>query len=833
MRSYFHLALGWLSPTFCLSAATFIQNPSFESNYNETFPHYGTIDSWIGGSGVNESGGPFHNGATPIPDRARIGFQQGSGSLGQEITGLTPGRQYWVQFWYDARNCCGGTIDIITKFEADELDRIGNVRPAMLNSRPYHSRSVAFTPNVEMGILAFNTVAGGDATANFDAVTIIERDTNNVVVFNPSFEASGIIPAAGELTSLPGWEISGVVGVDDGSAGHANNGAIPEQDLAAFIQGAGSITQSVANLVIGKTYQVSLAYNAKTGTTPHIRVKAGNNVLFEEDVTPVGVANPYKTRTASFVASDITAVLSIEQTKDGTDVLLLDDVRVIGETTKPLPPLQIAPSAAELAPGEKTTISITVPTELLIVKGATLTFRSPNTNVIRLTNTDADGIVALNFLKDGTNRQTIELEAVARGATRLEIVDAAGLTAENDVAASVVTSFVRNSSFESSPAPGGVGYGSILAWNTPPSGVGLNKAAGPFHDNGAIPDREQVAFIQGSGTISQAIAGLTPNKKYALQFFYNVRNCCGGAMSLAVRFDGTTLTNISQITPAGEQNSYHYLELELAPTNSSGLLEFTSTAVGDASLLLDAVSIIQRDPGAIAIINPSFEASGSPANVGYVQPNRIAGWEATGGGRGININGAGPFTDNGLSSDQDRVLLMQGITSVSQPLTGFQPNQEYTLMFEVNGRMCCGPEPIAYRVTFNDGVLVEEEITPVGQQNPFILKHLFFTPTAADGTLIFEHTTPAGDHTLLLDNIRIVKGHIAEVPPVPTLAASASSGNIRITWPTSFAGFSLESTSILPGGWAAVATAPTVEGNNNVVVEASGSGRKFYRLVSP
>jgi hypothetical protein len=830
MKVHYQIALAWLLPTIGLSAATFIQNPSFESNYNETFPHYGAIDSWIGGSGVNESGGPFHNGATPIPDRSRVGFQQGSGSLGQEITGLTPGRQYWVQFWYDARNCCGGTIDIITKFEADQLDRIGNVRPAMLNSRPYQSRSVAFTPNAESGVLAFNTIAAGDATANFDAVTIVERDTNNVVLFNPSFEASGIIPAAGELTSLPGWEISGIIGVDDGSAGHANNGAIPEQDLVAFIQGAGSITQSVANLVVGKTYQVSLAYNAKTGTTPHLRVQAGANVLFEEDVAPVGGANPYKTRNASFVASDITAALSIAQTKEGTDVLLIDNVRVVGETTKPLPPLQISPSTAELAPGEKTTVSITVPTELLAIKGATLTFRSPNTNVIRLANTDGDGIVGLNFVKDGTNRQTIELEAVARGSTRLEIVDAAGLTVENDVAASVVTSFVRNSSFESSVAPGGVGYGSILAWTTPPGGVGINKAAGPFHDNGAIPDREQVAFVQGSGTISQEISGLTPGKKYALQFFHNVRNCCGGTMSLAVRFDGTTLTNLTEITPVGEQNSYHYLELELSPAKSSGLLEFTSTAVGDASLLLDAVNIVQRDPGAIAIINPSFEASGSPANVGYVQPNLIAGWEVTGGGRGININGAGPFTDNGLSSDQDRVLLMQGITSASQALAGFQPNQEYTLMFDVNGRMCCGPEPTAYRVTFADAILVEEEITPVGQRNPYIVKHLYFTPTTPDGTLKFEHTTPAGDHTLLLDNVRIVKGHILEAP---RLAAGASSGSIRIAWPVSFTGFRLESTSTLPGGWAAVATAPTVEANENVVLEASGSGRKFYRLVSP
>src|SRR5205814_1641220 len=108
---------GVLVSSASMWSATFVQNPSFESNYDDTFPHYGPIDGWVGGSGVNEDAGPFHNPGTPIPDRSRIGFKQGSGNLSQDITGLTPGKQYWIQFYYDARNCCvGGTVDIVTKF---------------------------------------------------------------------------------------------------------------------------------------------------------------------------------------------------------------------------------------------------------------------------------------------------------------------------------------------------------------------------------------------------------------------------------------------------------------------------------------------------------------------------------------------------------------------------------------------------------------------------------------------------------------------------------------------------------------------------------------------
>ena len=71
-------------------------------------------------------------------------------------------------------------------------------------------------------------------------------------------------------------------------------------------------------------------------------------------------------------------------------------------------------------------------------------------------------------------------------------MDSAGLCTDNDVMVTVLNSFVRNSSFESSAVPAGVGYGGIVAWNAS-AGTGLNNASGPFHDNGLIPDRRQVA----------------------------------------------------------------------------------------------------------------------------------------------------------------------------------------------------------------------------------------------------------------------------------------------------------------------------------------------------
>src|SRR6185369_17283447 len=92
MKTSVHIALALavfttlaLGPS--LHAASFLKNPSFESNYNDTSPHYGTIDDWVsaGGGGVNEDSGPFHNTGTAIPDGTRVAFKQGSGTLSQDV----------------------------------------------------------------------------------------------------------------------------------------------------------------------------------------------------------------------------------------------------------------------------------------------------------------------------------------------------------------------------------------------------------------------------------------------------------------------------------------------------------------------------------------------------------------------------------------------------------------------------------------------------------------------------------------------------------------------------------------------------------------------------
>ena len=78
---------------------------------------------------------------------------------------------------------------------------------------------------------------------------------------------------------------------------------------------------------------------------------------------------------------------------------------------------------------------------------------------------------------------------------------------------------IQNPSFESNTNPG-VGYGGVSGWTTQ-GGTGINPASGgaaPFADNGEITDNQQIAFIQGTGSLSQTISGLDTSSSIGFSF---------------------------------------------------------------------------------------------------------------------------------------------------------------------------------------------------------------------------------------------------------------------------------------------------------------------------
>lgn len=816
-----------LVETLPVPSRAHVVNPSFEADYNAVWPHYGTNEGWTGGSGSNRGDGPFHDNGT-IPDRGQIAFQQGTGVISQELTHLEPGENYWVQVRYNARGCCGGeTPDMTVSVDGVPLGTEAAIAPA---AGPYYFRNFEFVPTAEVALLEIATVphAAGDSTLLFDAVTVVKRGAGQVVVQNPSFEASGSLPLPGTLPEgehLSGWQTEvteGAVGLNLAGDPYADNGDVPDQDLVAFIQGAGSLSQTLVGLIPGETYQVDFACNARTGSTPHLLVTADEAVLFDDDVNPVGEGD-YHQGSGSFVAASGSVVLRFAQTAEGDQTVLLDDIRVSGEAVN-LPCIQLNPANIQVSVDQiSTEVTVKLLEDVVANGPATVTVTSSDAEVAMLPGA-VDGTLTLIF-DSASLTQTVEVAGVAPGTARLLFTEPRGVCFDKPgIDVLVLGGFVRNPSFEANSHPSYPGYGPINSWSSEGGGnTGINGPDGPFHDNGLIPDRRQVALLQTEKTIRQEVVGLTPGKQYWLQFYYNARNCCGGIIDLFVRFGGDDLATIASVAPVLDTNPYHFKQIAFTATAPSGTLEFQTLNSGDATVLLDAVTIVQRDPGGILVRNPSFEASGLVPSPGYID-RAIAGWDAGGGGRGVNLSYVGPFADNGVNPDQDNVLFLQGEgTFISQTLTGLTAGENYTARFAANGRS--GNAPVL-KVLFDGAVAFESTITPVGEGNPYHTLEAVFTASGEEGVLRFEQTA-TGDQTVLLDNVVVVPGG---TPAVRLSAARQAEGMIRLSWPASAEGYVLQETAALPGGWTDSTAPVTIEGNEKIVMVEANAAARFYRL---
>ena len=699
--------------------------------------------------------------------------------MSQTISGLTPGKQYWVQFWYEARNCCTDpSMDLAVTFDGVLVGQVGSVEA---QTSGYKFVNFVFTPTNDTTVLGIQNVPlAGDASVCIDAVNIVQRDAGNVVLMNPSFEASGPPTAStgnppaidsGEVIApalMAGWlwdtNQTGTYGISLVGGVYADNGAIPDQDLVGFIAGPGSLSQTVSGLVANTSYQLSFAYNAESaaGVNAHLQVIAAGNVVDDEDVAPVGGVNPYHTKTVTFTPTNATAVITFAQT-NASGTLLLDDVRLVGQVAQVFP-LAFAPASLEMAATEIGQFQVTVPQGFLAFSAADLSLSMGNSAVAQLVNADTNGVLNLHFALGAANVQSFQIVGLARGSTTVNVSATAGLTVGVPPAVKVHTSLVGNPSFEDSSP----GTNSIPSWT---GGSGVNSSSGPALDNGIIPDRYQVAVLAGTTNLSQQIYGLIPGTNYWLQFCYNASVASGAAVDLKVELGGKLLATIANITAVGSSVGdvpFYSTNIVFVPTNASELLQFsTSPTVPNtqATLLLDAVNIVQRDPIDIVIENPSFEASGEGPSPGYLQPSPIAGWTIA-GSYGCNFSPGDPFGDNGTAPDQDEVLFIQGAGSASQVINGLTVGGVYTLGYSVNRRTAASGNSLTYDVAFGDiALLTGQDIGSVGaagSSNPYLTEYFTFTNDAPTATLTFT-THPVGDVTLLLDNIHLAPG--VRVPP--------------------------------------------------------------------
>lgn len=779
------------SPLTVSVSSAYIRNPSFEDSEVPEWPGYGEIPDWIGGSGIND-GGPFGDNGI-IPDGGQIAFSQGGRELGHELSGLDTDKIYHLSFYYNARNCCGGTIGLGVTYNDQAIgETLETVAPVGGNN-PYHLFSGTFQPANPSGVLSLTTTAEGDATLVFDAVTVVERSIDDLVLINASFEASGRVAAPGYLASIAGWESSGNVGVNLGGGGpFADNGETPDQDLVAFIQNPGSSLSQASNaFVVGETYTLTYGVNARSGNAPTLRVSLDDTVLSEEAITPVGQGVAYHENSIEFTATDVTHTIRFEQIAEGDQSVLLDNVRLLG-TASDIPCVPVSPEVINASIGQTgEAIRIDMPEEALADGPVMITVSNSNPAAFSLEGAAPDGSVTLEFSQGGELTQTVSYTALNKGQATFAISSSKTLCFEaTGVSATALAALVRNPGFESNYTDTWPHYGDVDEWASV-GGQGTNRGDGPFHDNGWVPDGLQIGFVQGGSHLKQLVGGLEPGTQYWLQFYYNTRNCCGGTMNLDVSYGEQVLFSEGPLEPVGPDVSYNFAAIPFVPDTNAGELTFQGTAEGDATFLIDAVTITKRSDMNALIVNPSFEATGArslpfPGYLGQegAEENfRIAGWEA-GGNYGINASGVGPFADNGTNPDQDDVAFLQGAGAfIRQTIGGLTPGEAYTLSYAYNARS--GNTP-TLQVEIDGNLAQEATVLPVGGEQPYHQHSFAFQASGESADLIFTQLG-AGDQTVLIDDIRISAGGDAQpcitVSPGTISVDEGSNGELSIRVP--------------------------------------------------
>lgn len=157
---------------------------------------------------------------------------------------------------------------------------------------------------------------------------------------------------------------------------------------------------------------------------------------------------------------------------------------------------------------------------------------------------------------------------------------------------------VTNGNF--SPSNGVPGYGPVSGWTEGGPLLGsTNFDVTGFWNNGTLPAGDTTAgFIQGVGSFSQMLSGLTFGQTYQLSFMDNARDltgddCCNATPTLTVSVGGSTLLGPTAVSSVGDSNPFHFITDTFVATSSSELLEFSSATPGgiDGTLLLSDVSV--------------------------------------------------------------------------------------------------------------------------------------------------------------------------------------------------------------------------------------------------
>jgi Immunoglobulin domain/Immunoglobulin I-set domain len=638
MRRTLALALAFAAAS---AFAQTIPNPSFEADTYTVFPGYisgngGVLTGWTANNndraGINPGGGtPFADNGT-IPDGANVAFIQsgtaGGTTLSTAISGLTAGQVYKVSFRCNARN---GQFPIL-KVEIDgtlvESATIASVGGAL----PYRYFVFDFTATDVTHNLTLRNDAAGDHTVVVDDFRIGVRNSGWSYAAWSNDATSGV---DGSKTYSHAFNFgSAANAVINGITFTGRAGANPGLGGSFAMAGLPSVFVNDGNNVTGPGASRTLANDFIYGG-------GGNNVL--ETLTINGlfpggeyIATIYSVgwedgpvRAATFSVG--TDRLTVNQDRFGNNNgirFVYHFVASASSTTISYEPLQAATihtygfSVQQVSLPSAPTISKS-PASQCVGDGSTVNFS--------VTAAGSDPL-SYEWRKDdvtipGEAGSTYTIPSVTTGdaGTYTVVVSNPSGSVTSSPAILQVGIPITNPSFEADTF---TVFPYYVSGNTPITGWnslgnhGVNTAAGPFADNGVIPDGNQVAFMQGDGALSQLLTGFIPGADYYVIYYENARTTVTPAIE--VKISDTTVVQPHLRPPVGGANPYVKVKSEVYTAESDTLqLSFikSNPLGGDSTALVDYVCVLELPAGtAPSILTP-------PANqiVSIGQPITLSG----------------------------------------------------------------------------------------------------------------------------------------------------------------------------------------------------------------
>ncbi len=275
------------------------------------------------------------------------------------------------------------------------------------------------------------------------------------------------------------------------------------------------------------------------------------------------------------------------------------------------------------------------------------------------------------------------------------------------------------------------------------SGISANNS-GFTSGNPPAPQGQQVAFLQQTGSISQAVSGWAAGS-YALSFDAAQRgNFHASKQDFSVLVDGAV---VGTFTPSGTSyQSYTTAAFTVAAGAHTITFQGLDSAGGDNTAFVDAVARV--------IVNPIGDAGFEQVQVGAGQFRYLptgSPWTFA-GNSGISANNSGFTSGNPPAPQGLQVAFLQETGSFSQTVTGWAAGS-YTLSFDAAQRG-------NYQASKQDfSVLVDRAVvgtfTPAGKSYQSYTTAAF-TVGAGAHTITFQGLDSAGgDNTAFVDLVTL------------------------------------------------------------------------------